>query len=102
MALSAKSAGKGKDKVTDLTEAVVDSTSESDSPSSASDSSSDSDSEFSDLDSDDEVTPEYLESLLEKARQNYRAAAAKEAEARKHAEGGEEEIITLGGADSTE
>ncbi|KAG6841965.1 hypothetical protein C0991_004456 [Blastosporella zonata] len=84
MALSTTTSRKGKEKVIDLP---------SDSESSTSGSSADS-SDASDSDSDDEpVTPEYLESLLEKARQSYAAAAAKESGANFTA--GEEEVITL-------
>lgn len=48
------------------------------SDSSESSDSGDSEHSDSDPDSDDPVTSEYLESLLEKARQNHAAAAAKE------------------------
>ncbi|GLB38446.1 putative fcf2-domain-containing protein [Lyophyllum shimeji] len=99
MALSTPSNNKGKGKVIDLTDRAEDAGS---SNSSSYDSSSESDSELSDSDSADSVTPEYLESLLEKARRNYRAAAAKEKEAelRKDTEDGEEDVITLGGESS--
>ena len=63
---------------------------------SSTDSSLDGSSDFSDSDSD-VVTPEFLESLLEKARKNY--AAAKERESGKGDEVQEEQIISLGGED---
>ena len=64
---------------------------ESSSDNSSSNSDSDSDSELSDSDSD-VVTPEYLASLLEKARKNYAAAAAKSTNGQGDPE---EQIITL-------
>ncbi|KAG6918743.1 hypothetical protein DXG01_011934 [Tephrocybe rancida] len=64
------------------------------SDSSTSESSDSSSSEFSDSDSDDPVTHEYLESLLDKARKSYAAAAAKEKIA-SSSEAVDEEIITL-------
>jgi hypothetical protein len=69
------------------------SSSESNSPkNSSSDSDSDSDSDPSDSDSDI-VTPEFLESLLEKARKNYAAAAAQKSNEEVEQE---EQVITLG------
>ncbi|KAG6876364.1 hypothetical protein C0993_003660 [Termitomyces sp. T159_Od127] len=88
MALSTTPSRKGKEK-------AIGSSSSSSSP--ASDSSefsdsSDSEHSNSDSDSDDPVTSEYLDGLLEKARQNYAAAAAKEKMSTPSAP---EEVITL-------
>lgn len=108
MALTANYKGKGKARATseELEQmeaeghrrASVSESSESDSDSD-SDSSSDSESDESDgrgsgsENSDDEVSQEFLDSLLEKARQNLTA------EADTAGSGGEEEVIKLGGGE---
>ncbi|TFK40613.1 Fcf2 pre-rRNA processing-domain-containing protein [Crucibulum laeve] len=82
----ALSTGKGKEKAIDLTE-------EADSSDSVSSSGSDSDS--SDSDSEPEITQEYLDSLLEKAKQNAIASSRKNQEAVVEFKENEAEIITL-------
>ncbi|KAI0055866.1 Fcf2-domain-containing protein [Artomyces pyxidatus] len=101
MSLTAMQKGKGKallplvdDPSNNQATASHSSSSSSSSDSSGSDSDSDSDSESV---SDEEVTQEYLESLLEKARQN--AAAASRPQISQE-DGAEEEIIHLGDPES--
>ena len=74
-------------------ESSTSSSSDSDSDSSTS-SSSDSDFDSSDSASDDEVTAEYLEALLEKARKNYAAASSMQGSSEMKTV--EEDIIVLG------
>lgn len=89
MSLTSSLATKGKGKPI-VPQDHLESSSDSNS---STNSSSDSDSDLSDSDSDI-VTPEYLESLLEKARKNYAAAAAQKNNEEVEPE---EQIITLSG-----
>ena len=109
MAVTTLEKGKGRARPEDIEEDEVERTSaasasseDSDSSDSDSDSDSSSDDSSSDSDSDsesgDEVTQEFLDSLLERARQNARAKV-KQASA---VEGGEEEFIHLGSDDEDE
>ncbi|THH09264.1 hypothetical protein EW146_g8727 [Bondarzewia mesenterica] len=84
---------KGKGKALPEPSHVLHASQFSSSTSSESDSDSDSDSSVSD--SDDEVTQEYLDSLLEKARQSIVASARSEEDAVEKKRGDEEEIIDL-------
>ncbi|EAU86260.1 hypothetical protein CC1G_03471 [Coprinopsis cinerea okayama7 len=89
--------GKGKEKAIDNVDqeerheassnSGSDSESDSESSTSSSSSSSDSDSEFSDSDDEPEITKEYLDSLIEKAKQN---ALAKQRQVEE-----EEEVLVL-------
>ncbi|RDB18036.1 rRNA-processing protein fcf2 [Hypsizygus marmoreus] len=95
MLSSITSKEKGKGKLIDLTTSPLESNSDSESSDSGSSSESDSDSSISDV--EDLITPEYLQSLLDKARKNAAAAALNETEAPKDAENPEEQVIALGG-----
>ncbi|KAI1794846.1 Fcf2-domain-containing protein [Ganoderma leucocontextum] len=105
MAVTALEKGKGRARPEDLEEDEVEQTSAASASSEGSDSSdsnsdsdsSDSDSSSSDSDSEsgDDVTQEFLESLLERARENARAKAKQAVVV----EGGEEEFIQLGSDD---
>ncbi|PIL22861.1 hypothetical protein GSI_15557 [Ganoderma sinense ZZ0214-1] len=109
MATTALEKGKGRARPEDLEDDEVEQTSAASASSEDSDSSdSDSDSDSSDdsssdsdsdSDSGEEVTQEFLDALLERARQNARAKAKQAAVA---AKGGEDEFIHLGSDDEGE